>query len=279
VNSAARLQAALAEELRPSAEQMICDWSDDFWSAGFGMRREDLERLSEMADRVVTVNEAVAARVRHGRTVVCRNGTNPAAFGAPDPGYRLAPILPKPEGAIYVGFTGGLNVQRVDRPLLEKVFRAFPGWRFVFVGYTDTPEMRSWIEGFANTVFVDEVPYGDLRNVIHSFDVAMVPHLDNEHTRGNDLLKVLDYLACGVPVVSTDSSGVGAYGSAVRVARSDEEFLMGLRESAAGRLTHDGRAGHEIVQARSWPRQAALVVEALGWTAREQLAGTGEVKV
>jgi glycosyltransferase involved in cell wall biosynthesis len=244
---------------------MICDWSDDFWTGGFGMRPEDLDRLTEMADRVVTVNEAVAQRVKHGRVAVCGNGTNPEAFTGRDEGFVLPPILPKPAGERYVGFTGGLNVQRADRALLERVFHAFPNWRFVFVGYTDTPAMRNWVESFANTVFVDEVPYSDLRHVIASFDVAMVPHLDNEHTKGNDLLKVLDYLACGVPVVSTDSSGVRQYGAAVRVANDHAEFERMLRESVAARASHDPELGWRMIKDRSWAAQTRRLLQELEW--------------
>jgi len=53
------------------------------------------------------------------------------------------------------------------------------------------------------------------------------------------LLKVMDYFACGVPVVSTGVSDVQAYGAAVRVASDPLDFVDRIQELLAGTDRYD----------------------------------------
>jgi glycosyltransferase involved in cell wall biosynthesis len=260
VNSAARLQAALAMQLRNHAKKMICDWSDDFRAPRFGMALPDLERLTAAADHLICVNETVANAFIHPAKIVVRNGTDVSQFQSWDPGFSLPPILPKPAGRVYIGFTGGLHTTRVDRQLLETLFKAYPKAEFIFVGYTDSPELAKWIRSFPNAIFMKEVPYSQLTHIIHSFNVAIVPHLDNEYTRGNDLLKVLEYLACGVPVVATPTSDLAAYGNAICIARTPEEFVGAIEKIIEGRHRHDPVHGLGIVQKRTWDAQVSVLL-------------------
>jgi len=69
-------------------------------------------------------------------------------------------------------------------------------------------------------------------NQINSFDVGIMPLPDNEWTRGKCAFKLIQYMACALPVVA---SAVGAnldvvdYNSGYLV-RSNEEWLSSLRE-------------------------------------------------
>lgn len=255
LNTAGRLQVPLAEQCSGDAWRTVFDWSDDFRAPGFGMRIQDLERLTALSDRVLCVNQVTAAAAAHPRCRIFHNCTNPAAFEHWDIAFRLDPLWPKPEGAIYIGFTGGIHWTRADRPLLEAVLRRFPQYRFVFVGYTDGPRIGEWLGQFSNATFVGEVPYTDLTHIIHSFDVAIIPHEDNEYTRGNDLLKVLEYFGCGVPVVTTPCSGIERYRDALWIAKDPREFGDRIEALVAGDLRPDVERGRAIARAQAWARQ------------------------
>jgi hypothetical protein len=107
------------------------------------------------------------------------------------------------------------------------------------------------------------VAYDKLPTVIRSFDIAIVPHLDNAHTRGNDLLKILDYCACGVPVVTTNCSNVSRYGNACYIEHDHDSFVNRVAQLMSGRADHDPAPGYAVVQERDWsvqvPRLAATL--------------------
>jgi glycosyltransferase involved in cell wall biosynthesis len=277
MNSIIPLSAALAQPLAPQARLRVFDSSDDFVEfettpEGRNQAQQVLNQVLAMADRVLAVNEHVCAKLPHPHKRVFLNCTDFANFQNWDPGWTLAPFFPKPPHARYIGFTGGLNRGRADFELLEKLFLHFPGCQFLFVGYTNDPSIPQWLSRFPNAAFVSEVAYDDLSHVIHNFDVAIVPHLDNERTRGNDLLKVLDYLACSIPVVTTRCSNVERYASACYIAPTHEDFLAVVARLLENPQSHDPKPGLEIARQRSWKTQvqelSLWILEALSLSCR-----------
>lgn len=263
LNTAGRLQSPVASLLLPAAAKSVFDLSDDFRAAGFGMAHQDLADLTTAVQLVLCVNDTVASSVPHSRKLVFHNATDPAAFSSHNPAFRLHPWWPKPPGAVYIGFTGGIHWTRTDLPLLEKLLLRFPQWRFLFVGYSDGPRILEWLARFPNAAFVPEIPYTDLTHVLHSFDVAIVPHADNEYTRGNDLLKVLEYFAAGVPVVATPCSGLERYGNALSLTADPDAFANRLTEIVANPASHDPAPGLRIASQRSWPAQVRSLAHSL----------------
>lgn len=256
MNNAELFSYWISRSLAPGAALRTFDASDDFAAfrhlnpAAF---RERLRQLIQLSDQVLCVNTHVAEGINHPRKLVFPNCTNfEELAGQPADGLTLAPVYPKPEGATYIGFIGGLHEGRADVELLTTLFTRFPEFRFIFVGYSNSQQLLAELKRHQNFLFLPEVPYEQLGTVIKGFDVAIVPHLDNEMTKGNDLLKALDYLACGIPLVTTDCSNIRQYGSAVYVAKSAQEFGDYIERLVGGALVHDRRPGQEIARERSW---------------------------
>lgn len=96
-----------------------------------------------------------------------------------------------------IGYTGGLG-DRMDWPALERMWRERANYDFVFVGGGTRPRTHP-----DNVSFLGPATYRDVVCHIKSFDVALIPFVDNDFTRGSDFLKTYDYLALGKPVVAT----------------------------------------------------------------------------
>lgn len=266
MNSIELLATELTAKLAQDAAICIFDSSDDylqFKTSDPGGAAARLERILRLADRVLAVNEHVASGLNHDTRLVFNNCTDFENFQSVVTAEALPAELQKQPGERFIGFIGGLNNDRIDLPLLQLLFERFPQCKFVFVGYTNHSAVRSWLERFRNASFVPEVPYDLLPGVIRSFDVAIVPHLDNAHTKGNDLLKVLDYFACGVPVVTTKCSNVEKYGNACHIAGSPEEFAGLVEGILQGRIVSDPEPGLSIARSQTW---AAKVPGLLSWT-------------
>jgi glycosyltransferase involved in cell wall biosynthesis len=74
--------------------------------------------------------------------------------------------------------------------------------------------------------------YEDLPGYCKAFDVALMPFKVNELTLNANPLKVREYLAAGLPVVSTDIPEVRKVGLC-KVATSTEDFVRKVDECLA----------------------------------------------
>lgn len=263
MNSIGRLQAAISPALAKAAKRSIFDSSDDLTSWEPPSIRKQMQRVLSVADTVVCVNEHVAETITHNTKIVFRNCTAFEQLSSGAEEFRFAPYFPKPNGSKYVGFIGGIHESRADRPLLQYLFHRFPEYTFLFVGHTDQASFRQWLQQHPNVGFIDTVPHKFLPGILRQLDVAIVPHRDNAVTRGNDLLKVLDYFACRVPVVTTRCSRVEEYAEALYIADSADEFGNKVEQLMNGTIQHDASLGVRIATKRSWSRQVPELAQQL----------------
>jgi glycosyltransferase involved in cell wall biosynthesis len=112
-------------------------------------------------------------------------------------------------------------------------------------------------------------PYSRIPAIGRGFDVALMPWLDNEWIRFANPIKLKEYLALGLPVVSTDYPEVEAYRDRVRVARDRAELPALVRRAAE--TVPDRVALRGSVLSSSWAARAAHLLEVA-----DSVARTGE---
>ncbi len=259
---------ALVARLAERAKRVFFDWSDDF--SRFSLRAERmaaLERVTERwirrADVVLTVNPELERRARAwnaaAHTVPNATGMRPRQAG-PLPA-AVAAWRRQVTGPV-LGYAGYISPQRIDVELIATLARAEPGWHIVFLGIVQRQFDRRDLN-LANVHFLPAVPHAALQEWLAAFDVCLLPHLINEHTAGNNPLKLYDYLAAGPPVVSTRIAGLEGFEDVVAVVDTHEAFVDACRKAVKlgaepGRPARLARAGEHHWSARA--RQAAQVL-------------------
>jgi glycosyltransferase involved in cell wall biosynthesis len=271
INSISHFQGEIAKHLAPAAQFRVFDSTDALMMYERNENAAQLKqkhRLLESSDAVLCVNEHVMGRVAHPVKQIFPNCTEFGAFQRKDPNFQLAPLYPKPPGAVYIGFTGLLSGDLIDVDLLHALFTQFSKYQFVFVGETNRPSLLARLKTYSNFHFIPEVGYETLPAIVQGFDAAIIPHLDSDYSRGNDFNKVLDYLACGVPVVSTPSSNAEKYDDVVYMANSIREFAHVLEQLATRNHPHDPVPGMALARRQSWAQKVPELVE---WLWDQQL--------
>ena len=253
----------IVDHIARNASVVVFDWSDDFVEFYRDEnKRAEVRRLCEKyirrADLVLTVNERLAARARalNPNSHVLANATNfPVMDRLPPPaGPRRPPEWPKGRGPV-VGYLGWINEQRMDLDILDALTRRLSDWSFVFVGpLMFRPENHRAREIFArpNVHYVPPVPYLELPAHLERFDVCILPFLINDHTNGNDPIKIYDYMAFGKSVVSTRTAGIERVERAVRIA-SDPETFVKMVEQAASPGDTEKSLRISIAAENAWP--------------------------
>ena len=96
-------------------------------------------------------------------------------------------------------------------------------------------------------------------------DVALVPFLDNDHTRASFPLKLWEYLAAGLPVVATPLPNLAplAEHGLVTLAAGPEVFARAVHTAAAD---PPGRRAERLAIARAhdWPERMETLCGAVG---------------
>lgn len=133
---------------------------------------------------------------------------------------------------VVIGYVGGLH-RFVDVELITKMAAERPHWSWVFIGPVQTPV--GGLSKLANVHFLGQRPHKELVNHIRSFDVCIVPYLDNRETSTVVPVKINEYLAVGKPVVSTELPAVRDFNVKHNVLRttvpSVSSFLQAIEES------------------------------------------------
>jgi glycosyltransferase involved in cell wall biosynthesis len=236
-------------------EQMVIYHCVDEYSEFSGVPKEVIVRMERelirRADLVFTSAEKLCAERReiNPRTYFIPHGVDVAHFSrALDPATTVATeiaALPKP----VIGFFG-LLADWVDLDMIGALARARPQWSFALVGKAQT-DLRA-VEGLPNVRLVGQRPYAALPGYCRGFDVGLIPFRMNELTLRVNPLKLREYLAAGLPVVSTPLPEVVRYQGVVHIATNKEGFLQEIEAALKERTGERDRGRVEMMRTEGW---------------------------
>jgi glycosyltransferase involved in cell wall biosynthesis len=220
-----------------------------------GAFRAAEERFAARADLVLASAPALAERMRtlSAHVLYAPNVADTELFaraleeGPADPALAA---LPRPR----IVFTGAVVATKLDLDLIGELARARPGWTFALVGPVGPGDPRTDVSALArvpNVHLLGARPYEALPAVLRAADAGIVPYAINPLTRSVFPMKVHEYLAAGLPVVSTP---LPALAGVEEVATAPDAPAMAAALDRA--LSEDGpaarRARSEAVRDRSW---------------------------
>ncbi len=192
---------------------------------------QDLENeLFESANLVFTVGHSLykAKRFRHPNIFAFPSSIDKIHFGkarlkttdAIDQEHIASP---------RIGFYGVLN-DRINFNLLAEISTLRPDYQFILIGpIVDTEP--SLLPQAGNIHYLGQKNYRELPQYLAGWDAAMMPFALTERTRFISPTHTPEFLAAGLPVVSTALEDVMfpyGEGQLVRIAHTATEFVSGL---------------------------------------------------
>jgi glycosyltransferase involved in cell wall biosynthesis len=215
--------------------------------------------LLETADSVVYASRALLEAERHlagDRAVFLDHGVDLDHFSVTHPGSEPLDLhdIPRPR----IGFFGAIDDYTVDLELLEEIARALPDVHLVLVGAATCALPQ--LEALPNVHWLGYRPYEEIPRYGAGFDVALMPWLDNEWIRHSNPIKLKEYLALGLPIVSTDFPEAHHYQPWVRVARSPEQFVALVRQTLLDGGPGTAADRRAAVQDASWTSRAEQLI-------------------
>lgn len=254
--------------LQPAVTVYDCmDELSAFRGASPGLRLLE-RRLMQRADLVFTGGRSLyeAKRGLHPSTHLFASGVDvhhfaPARNGTPEGGEPEDQAgLPHPR----LGWFGVID-ERMDLGLVGAVAERRPDWTFIMVGPVVKIDPASLPRG-ANIHWLGGKGHQDLPRYLANWDVGFMPFAINEATRYISPTKTPEYLAAGVPVVSTPVADVvrdyGEAGLAEIASTPDEVVAAAERLMARPRASWLPQADQRLAQISwdsLWARMAGLI--------------------
>lgn len=172
---------------------------------------------------------------------------------------------PRPEGKPVIALLGQLN-ERLDLELLDALAASGIQIRVIGPRRERDPAVKAGIDRFlshANVNWRGEVPASRVPALLSDVSAGITPYLVNEFNEASFPLKTLEYLAAGLPVVSTDSSAARWLNSElIRIGRTREEFVGHVQRLAREGVSDAVReANRQFAQRHTWEARAMTLCE------------------
>lgn len=255
---------AFAEHL--SARAVVYDCMDELSAFRFAdtalLERET--RLLARADLVFTGGYSLyeAKRYRHPNVHPFPSAVEVEHFGQARDALTEAEDqrdIPGPR----LGFYGVID-ERIDLALIEAIAAAHPEWSLVMIGPVAKIDPAS-LPRRPNIHWLGARDYAQLPAYLSGWDVALMPFAINAATRFISPTKTPEYLAGGLPVISTPITDViRHYGdlAAVAIAGETDDFIAACEAALA--LPKRGAwrdAADAVLTTQSWDRTQAAMQE------------------
>jgi glycosyltransferase involved in cell wall biosynthesis len=223
------------------------------------------------ADLVLASAPALAERMRtySSHVLYVPNVADTGLFATALVSGPVDPViadLPRPR----LVFQGAVVATKVDFALLAEVAALRPDWSIVLVGPAgagDPSTDLGVLTAHPDIHLVGKRVEADLPAVLRGADVGLIPYLVNDLTRSVFPMKVYEYLAAGLPVVTTALPALAGVEEVDVV--TDAPGLIAAVEAELA-LDDPDRRRHrsEAARSHSWEARIAEIESALESTAR-----------
>jgi glycosyltransferase involved in cell wall biosynthesis len=223
-------------------------------------------RFAARADLVLASAPSLAARMRElsDNVVDAPNVADTVAFSTalePGPIDPAMAALPAPR----IAFTGAIVATKLDVDLLVGLARARPDWSIALVGPiglgdpgTDVSPLRRE----PNIHLLGGRTHEALPAVLRGADAGIIPYASNRLTASIFPMKVYEYLAAGLPVVSTPLPSLAGV-TEITTAPDAAAFATALDHALTQNTPEERAARSHAAAAHSWDARLTQIAEAL----------------
>ncbi|MBV8893243.1 MAG: glycosyltransferase [Acidobacteria bacterium] len=263
------------------AAAVVYDCMDElsaFRGAPPGMRAAE-QHLFTIADLVFTGGQSLYESKRRAHpSVHCFPSSIDREFFASARRLQKEPEDQQPIPRPRLGYCGVID-ERMDLDLLSAIAKARPEWQIVILGPV-AKISNSDLPRAANIHYLGMRDYHSLPAYFSGWDVGLLPFAGNEATRFISPTKTPEYLAAGLPVVSTSIHDVVTpYGTQglVEIADEPDQFVAAAERAmaernSASRLKKTDKFLSFMSWDSTWARMTTLITQAVAQNSKRPTA-------
>jgi glycosyltransferase involved in cell wall biosynthesis len=207
------------------------------------------QKFARLADAVIVTSQGLYERkkeLNHNCYII----KNAADFPLFSTGFN-PDIPPKKQ----VGFIGGID-RRLDYPLLEHLITTLPDVEFIFIGRIRTPEGAALLRRYKNVTLTGPKSLTELPALVAHFSAGIIPFKRSDFIKTVYPLKINEYLAAGIPVVTTNFSYLDDFKEVVSIAETMEAFKACVLQEIESDSLEKKKARQAVAKHNSWEHRA-----------------------
>ncbi|MCI4671022.1 MAG: glycosyltransferase [Bacteroidia bacterium] len=156
-----------------------------------------------------------------------------------------------PHESLTMGYWGAID-DRMDFELLDYCLAAFPSSELLLVGGIHDAVKGHPLLEHPRVNCVGSQPPSEIYSFAAKMDVGLIPFVKNGFTKGIYPMKINEYMAAGMPVVSTNFGDLSDFDDSACVANNEEEFVEGIKTFSIQNSPEDIQKRLEIALSNSW---------------------------
>ncbi len=156
-----------------------------------------------------------------------------------------------------IGFFG-LIEEWIDLNLIKAIAEHSPEWQVLLIGrlaVSDNP-----CAGLTNVHFIGRRDFDQLPDYAAVFDVGILPYKVNRQVINSNPIKLREYLAAGLPVVSVRFPQVEKYSEVVSIADNFQEFIAAIEHCLEDRSPELALSRVDSVRDADWESRVKRVL-------------------
>ncbi|WP_374948881.1 glycosyltransferase [Mucilaginibacter sp.] len=150
-----------------------------------------------------------------------------------------------------VGFVGTIDY-RMDYDIVTYLIENMPDAQFIFVGRTLKEEGAELLNSYPNVTLAGPRNPEELPSYLKTFSVAIIPYVKDKLTEGIYPMKINEYLAAGLPVISANFGDMTDFKQIIKLADTKEDFLESVKAEIEGNTHEKQQARIAVANGNTW---------------------------
>lgn len=151
-----------------------------------------------------------------------------------------------------IGISSSISKEWVDVELIKDIAIKRKDWNILIIGPIMTGNSIDEWKGISNIYYLGVKKPEDLPAYLFSFDVGLIPFKVNYFTRCIRPLKFFDYLASGLPIVSTPLRELMEYKRWVLIGKDSDKIINHIETALDSNLNTERRVRIEEAKRHLW---------------------------
>ncbi|WP_296622218.1 glycosyltransferase [Marivirga sp.] len=161
-----------------------------------------------------------------------------------------------------IGYVGNI-CHRINYKLLLNIADRYPKYLLLMVGpvNANNPDLQK-LKKYKNVFFTGSKKPTELIPYLRRMDCSIIPFLKNKLTKSIYPLKINEYLAAGLPVITTNfSEDIKSFKEVIYLSENEEEFVHHIQKAIAENTTTLIQNRTSFVAANNWENRTQQILE------------------
>ncbi|RFZ92185.1 glycosyltransferase [Mucilaginibacter conchicola] len=218
------------------------------WLSRHGLRLESI--FMKMADAVIVTSQGLydSKKDEAKQCYVVKNAVKVDLFKK---GFKAEPDKSK----TVIGYVGTVD-DRSNYEILEHLFTNMPDAEFVFVGRILSERGVAILKKYPNVKVEGAKRPEELPAYLQTFSVGIIPFVKDDLTKGIYPMKINEYLAAGLPVVSTNFGDISDFAGLVKITDDKEDFLRAVLAEIISDSADKRASRLQTAEGNTWNKRA-----------------------